>query len=143
MINSFSINEYKFEGVAHYPKAVVVVNLILFSILFILGVEYILQNPYTWFSLLSGIGVFLFCLLYNWRTPYKNALITLLYASLVIIEFVIFGFPDSPVQISSRTISKGIMLDLGVGILPYIYFGLRAGGIVCFLPVWWYSRMLD
>ena len=141
--NSFSIIEYKFDLVQVYPRTVPVVNLIIFLLLCFIGKDYIIHNPYTWFSLISAIAVFCLCIFYNWRSPSINILVVLLYTSILLLEYLWFGLPSAPFPIASGTISKGVLLDGVLGLLPYLYFGLRALVVLCILPVWWYSRKLN
>lgn len=141
MSKSFSIDEYKFEGTNNYPKVVGIINLMLFFILMVAGFDYILHHTYTWFSLFSGVIFLFISRAYDWRSSTRNGLIIICYGLTVVLEFSLFGIPGSPLPFGSD-LSKGLVFDLVIGLLPHVYAGLRTMSIFCLVPVWWYSRKL-
>ena len=143
MTSSKFVLEYKFEQACNYTKAVILINAILFIALAIRGWDYILSHPYTWFSLLSGVVLMMSYKFYNWRNSYVNFFFILLYGAFLIYEFYMFGMPDSLLESDSRTISKGFLLDLCIGILPFLYFGMRSFSVMFLIPVFWFSRQLE
>ena len=142
MATSKFILEYKFELAVNQTKALVAINALLFFILAFRGWGYLVSNPYTWFSLISGVTILLTYKIYNWRNSNLNLFLILLYVAFFICEFSLYGLPGSLMDPDPHNISKGILLDLGIGILPYLYSGLRIIAVTCLVPVWWYSKRL-
>ncbi len=140
MTQSSFITEYKFDLVRNYAKAVIVINLLLFLVLATRGWDYIIANPYTFFSLGSSILVFIAVMIYDWRSSKINLGIILFYVFIVGYEFLYFGIPKNVVDLASRSTSKGLLMDMFLMLLPHLYFGLRCAAVFCLLPVWWQAR---
>ncbi|MEM6380619.1 MAG: hypothetical protein AAF705_20720 [Bacteroidota bacterium] len=118
------ILNYRFEDHKNSIGIIVLLNL-MFAFIFILSANASLfHQPRAWICLISGGAFVLLKLLYHWTSVSFNFICAGLYATSVILELFFWGIPERPVDFH-RGFSKGAMLDLFIGLMPYIYVGLR------------------
>lgn len=82
-----------------------------------------LNNPHYW---ICGIVLWVFLItnyFYKWTRPVWNKIAIGFYLALTIAEFSIWGVP--PNAIGFDGLSQGVLLDLLVAMMPYVYFSLR------------------
>jgi len=89
-------------------------------------------TSYAYFSLLSGLLVLLNFYLSRFDSSLLNLLTLIGYVLLLGVEYYLHGIPSAGIDISSGAV-KGIVLDMVVGIVPYVYGGLRLGGALLLL----------
>lgn len=124
---SSKIKRYRFEDAKRLINGTILGNIILAIILVLPDWRNLLENTHVHMCLLSAGAIFLINKIYDWKSSGKNLIILALYLLLIFFEYMIAGLPSSPVQldVNNHRISKGVMFDLVVIILPALYLAAR------------------
>ena len=139
---SLIVAEYKFSSSTNHIKSFAFSSLFLFVMFLTQGWSAVSVNANALFCLLIGIAVIILYFRYDWKNPYINMFLTLSYLISVIMELYIYGLPGSDYTIDGNVLSKGILFDLLVGLLPYIYGGFKLMLTGLLIHVWWASHHL-
>ena len=123
MTISQKIAKYKFEDSKKRAWATPVGNALLFLV-FLLGSSTTLQNPHAIFCLFTILFFGSIQWMYTWTKFHLNTAIIIFYIALCSVEFITFGFPEPVMQASKKT-DKGILLDILVISIPWLYIALR------------------
>lgn len=135
--NANVILKYSFEDSKIAIRLPIVINFIIAAFLIIFD----RNNPYLIYCFSSAILVLAFYLLYSWKEPSLNFLVTMLYLLIFFAELIFEGLPKQALE-PEGDISKGIFLDLSLFILPYIYVGLRFLAVIPLFRVTYLSYKL-
>lgn len=133
--------KYQYENGIAGVKTVAFGNFFLLVIILI-GVSGKIAIPsIAFFSLISGLLIFLGNLFYGWTSPKINFLFLLIYTLLVVVELSVLGIPEA-VIISNNGLSKGFFLEIMLYMVPFIYLGVRITLIIPLLIIWYRSLKL-
>lgn len=136
------VDYYKFNDDKNMIKVLIVSNL-FFSILLSLpdlsNYATDLRIQICLFSGLFFLGIYKY---YDWRTHAINVLAMLFYLFLFLIEFLYLGVPSSLLNIS-QVLTKGVMFEMLVSILPYVYMGIRMAIILPLIKILYSSIVLE
>lgn len=98
-------------------------------------------NPRLWYSLSSALILLLLYLVYPWKKAYANGAIAILYLIIFVAEWSFHGIPGQAVE-PEQNMGKGILMDMLLAMIPYLYMGLRLFVVFPLLQVTWYSNRL-
>ena len=107
-------------------------GLIIFSI----------HSPHLWYCLASFIIILIFKLSYSWENPALNWFICAIYFLIILAELFFVGLPKQAIP-HDQGMSKGIFLDILLGLVPFIYTGLRILSIIPLVQTSWISNKLS
>jgi hypothetical protein len=128
----------KFEDSKILIRLPIVVNT-LFALFLVLFDR---NNPLLWYSLSSAVVIFIIYLIYRWEEPFFNLIIIVFYLGALSAEILFNGIPKPGVA-PDQEMSKGIFLDILLGIIPYVYIGLRLLVVIPLIQVAWWSNKLS
>lgn len=118
------IAKYQFQDSVQAAKTVIAANFIFATLLVMQDYIHVFSGARVYICLLSA-GMTLIAHLYlKWESFKINMVIVLIYLSLFLFEYFYVGTPNNLVAMD-RGLSKGIMLELMIGIIPYLYMTLR------------------
>lgn len=121
-----------------------IANLILFiCYLFFLTTD-VFSDSHAVFCIVSAAILFVLCLRYSWKNPEANLFIVILYILSVVAEYYFIGMASNPLGYSDMyMMSKGIALEMGVDLLPAIYFVIKILAAVPLLLVYFKAKRLE
>jgi hypothetical protein len=124
---SSKIKRYRFEDTRRLIKGTIIGNFLLAIILILPSINNLWESTHVHMCLITAVGVFVVDKLYNWKSSRTNLVILGLYLLVVFIEYMIAGLPSAPIRIdvNNHAVSKGIMFDMFVLLLPALYLAAR------------------
>lgn len=139
---SKKVTEYLFEKRVAAVKATFVGNLIMATIILLDGIKNFTEVPQAQFCLYSGLFVLIVFLKYQWKNPDFNWFVAGIYFIGVVMELILIGFPEPLISMTTNGLSKGIMFEIVMLIVPYVYMGLRAGLVIPLVSLAIFSKRL-
>jgi len=124
----------QFKEHRRLTKTTIAGNLLIILPFLFANLNFLWQNMHVVFSLLSGILILTLVLFYDWKNALVNLAIVITYLAFFIMELVLVGIPSNPMPPSSG-FSKGMLLDLAMIFVPWIYMGLRIAFIIPLIQV--------
>lgn len=142
---SSKIKRYRFEDSRRLINGTILGNLILGIILILPNRNSLWESTHVHLCLITAAALFVVNRVYNWKSSRTNLMILGLYLLVVFLEYMIAGLPSSPVQldVNNHRISKGIMFDLVVIILPALYLAARVFLSISLLWIVKYSSDIE
>lgn len=136
------IEKNRFNDDRTLVKSVFISNFI-FAILFCMAHGTPMFSVYRMLiSLVCAILFISFYFLYDWQSTHVNLSLIFLYLMIFLFEFILFGVPVGVTIFEGGEISKGILFDLVMGILPFVYLGLKVCLIYPLIKICYSSRMM-
>lgn len=127
MKSSGKLQQYKFRDSQQFIYATISGNIILGILLMFPDFTQVWQNPHIRWCLFSALALVLLKVWYNWKSPVLNVGILLVYLLGVLLEYLQAGLPGEGVtRVAEHRVSKGIMMEMLIAMLPAFYLALRA-----------------
>jgi hypothetical protein len=82
------------------------------------------SNPHFWVCFNVSIFYLFVFVFYEWQNSFFSQFLVFFYALSLFIEFFAFGLPPSLMPFN-HTLSKGILLEIFVSLMPFVYLGFR------------------
>ncbi len=123
--------QYQFENGIAGVKTVAFGNLFLLVLILVGTGEKVGFMSHGFFSLISGLIIFLGILFYNWSNAKINFGFLLIYTIILLVELYFIGIP-AQLMADGLELGKGFLLGIFVYMVPYIYLGIR---ITCIIPL--------
>jgi hypothetical protein len=136
-----SIVEYQFENHRLGIRATIVGNLSMLAIFLYPNLGWS-DSPFPFFCLVSGLFILIINLFYNWRNFGINILVTILYIAIYWVEIAYYGIPEQVIKFNS-TMNKGILFQLMIYSIPFMYSIIRLGFVFPLLQICFTSAKLD
>lgn len=92
--------------------------------------------------IISAISAIMLPRLLDMKRPANVGIVILMYMMLVAAEFFTIGIPEPLIDIDHR-LSKGIMFEMLIGIIPMVYSGLRLFIVLPMVTLLIWSRKLS
>lgn len=132
---------YQFENKKGGLKAVIFGNTLLFVLAFFGNFNNFHISPFALMSLISALLVFGINRVYNWKNAMTNFKIVSAYLLIFIFELILFGIPNSIMEINAG-ISKGIFMEILFYIVPFVYTGIRIALVIPLVMIYLVSKDL-
>ena len=129
------ILDYKFENSKLGLRTTIIGNYFMFVLILVSNAENVFSNPFALFCLVSGTLVLLLNLFYDWRSSTINFIIITAYFFIYLVEVYSVGIPNPLVDYKTY-ISSGILLEMGLSIVPYIYTATRIFLIIPLITIY-------
>lgn len=136
------LESYRFQDDKKMIVTTIVVHFIFLAIFLMVDWTNLLSDLRTQICLFIGISYMALYKYYNWRSTNINVLIMLFYLFLIIFELIYCGIPNSPLSVGNN-ISKGIIFEVLISTIPYIYLFLKIGVIFPLIKIIFSSRSID
>jgi hypothetical protein len=138
------ILKYQFEDSKQLVNATILGNLMLAIILLTPGFSELLDSLRVQLCLITGISLLVLSKIYDWKSNNINVIILLSYLGLVFMEFVSIGLPEYPISydFESFEVSKGIMFDIFIWMLPPLYMLTRILLVIPLVSIFKTSKKL-
>ena len=137
-----SIEEYKFEDDKALIQGLIVGNIMLALIFLVGDLNLIISDLRTQLCMISGLFFLIIHKYYEWKSPKVNVVFMLIYLLIFMIEFLYIGIPESAIRFDENRLSKGAMLEMFIGFLPYLYIGIRLALIFPLIQIIFSSKKL-
>lgn len=137
-----NIATFKFQDAREGTRSTVVGNVFLLLIFIFLDVDIIFENSRTIFISLSILVVVLAIFFYDWSSLAGNLSVASGYLIFCFLEMQMLGMPESWFSIGEDGISKGLMFELLISMMPIIYVLLRFGLVLPLFYVTYRSYQL-
>jgi len=131
---AFRLLTSKFNEHRQLIKTTIVGNLLLVVPFLFNDLKFLWENLHVQFSILSALFILILYLFYDWKNSMVNLVIVVSYLGLFAMEYFIAGIPTNPMP-PTQGIGKGILLDLLMMFVPWIYMGLRLSFIIPLIQV--------
>ena len=130
--------QYQFKDSRRLIYATILGNLLLGILLMFPDFRGVFQNPHVIWCLTSAIILFVLLKAYHWKSFSINTGILVVYLLGVLVEYLQSGLPGTSLQGSiSEPVSKGILFNMLVSILPGLYLAIR---IFLGLGLFWVTK---
>ncbi len=136
------LQQYQFENTFSYIKAIAATHFILWLIFMMGEVRAALQNPHAVICLSIFLLVLALVWQYNWKNPEWNLLVAGIYLTSLVLEWLWWGLPASAAE-PYDYMSKGVMLDVFLILVPFIYAGLRVLMIFPLINIYFQARKMQ
>lgn len=142
--NSPWIAQLHFDNAKSLTWVAVIANFILFLGYFFFLTTKVFTDNHAVYCFVTAIIFLGLCLRYTWKNPEFNLLILGLYLLSIAAEFYFIGLASNPLGFSEQlSMSKGIALEIGVSLLPTIYFVIRIFAAVPLAIVYFKAKRLE
>lgn len=142
--NSPWIAQLHFDNAKVSTWASVIANLILFFCYFFALTTQVFKDSHAVFCMVTAAILIGLCLRYSWQNPELNLLILSLYLLTVAVEYYFIGLASNPLGYSEYpSMSKGIVFEMGVSILPTLYFVIRIFAALPLIFIYFKARKLE
>lgn len=131
MTTKHRIAKYQFQDGLQALKTVIAANILFAVMLIMQDWTQLLSGSRMYICLLSALLIIIANSFYKWDSLKINIVIALIYVLLFLVEYLVIGAPNNLITMDSG-VSKGILLELMIGIIPYVYMTLR---IVLIIPI--------
>ena len=131
MTTKHRIAKYQFQDGLQALKTVIATNILFAVMLIMQDWTQLLSGSRMYICLLSALLIIIANSFYKWDSLKINIVIALIYVLLFLVEYLVIGAPNNLITMDSG-VSKGILLELMIGIIPYVYMTLR---IVLIIPI--------
>lgn len=75
--------------------------------------------------LITGLAFLVISYIYDWRSVVGNLYLVLLYIILLFTEYFWLGVPTGVGLVFSNQVSKGVLLEILIAMIPYLYIGIK------------------
>lgn len=133
---SKQIYQYKFEDSVSKLSAITLIHFLFSIILLFYAPDAVLQNYRLIICFLIFLIFFIASFTYNWLSQPINAFFLAFYLTSLFVEYIFLGIPATPFDFSNGyAIGRGVMFDIVVVLMPYVYCGLRMGFMLLIISV--------
>lgn len=136
------VSEYQFEISVTGVRATILGNLLGFAVILISALDNVFSNPFALFCLITGSLILVINAFYNWRNFELNLLIVVIYLLIYFVELFMIGIPNQTIGFT-RKMSKGILLELIMFTVPYVYSMMRVALIIPLIQIYFASKKVN
>ena len=141
--SEIKLAKYRFEDDRRATLSVGIFNLII-AVFIVLGMFPKIQfDIRAVLCICTGITFLLLYKYYDWKSSITNWTIAILYLVLFILEFIHLGTPGNIIEFNYNRISKGVMFQMMIGILPYLYMIVKIGIILPLVNIIYSSQKVN
>lgn len=127
MKSSRKLQHYKFTDSQRLIYSTIVGNVVLGVLLMFPDFSNVLRSPHVRWCLISGLVLLVLKFIYDWKSFTINIGILVVYLLAVLLEYLQEGLPGQSIQnVEQHKVSKGIMMEMLIAMLPMLYLALRA-----------------
>lgn len=130
----------RFEDDRAVTKSVFVFNIIFAALYcFCLHSELFLTSRLL-ICLMTGLVFLVLFYIYDWRTVAVNLYLVLIYIFILLSEYFWLGIPAGVGLVFSNHVSKGVLLEILIAMIPYLYIGIKVGLVIPLIKICFSSR---
>ncbi len=136
------IKRYQFEDDKNSIRSVIIGNLALGFLLLLAMTPAFYLSPRVLICFMTGLLYLYFLRFYTWDNHFINLVLPFLYFSIFLVELLTIGMPSALIKFDSNGLSKGILFEMMIGILPLLYTALRAMLIIPLVKIIYSSKQV-
>ena len=138
------VTQYKFDSANDNASRIGAAHIVfLFFLMLWMGKVGWMVEGRTVYCIISGVSITILHRFLDMKRPINITIIAFIYIVIVAIELLSLGMPPQLIEIDGKYISKGIMFEMILYILPLVYAGIRIAFVLTFIPLYVWSKKLS